>query len=729
MSALDQRPTYRRAAATTARHSGSRAVGTVLAATCSCWFVLALASGPAPAAESSWSYPYGDAIVEFALETDSLAVRLREWTPDPRATVRAAAQPYRQHLDPDAVEFSGCARLWWIPVRDSGALAEDDLRRLCERLDDSADIEFATPVLHYRDAVIVTLPEILVQLESSRKPSAVSESPRLQATPLTLLREFPSLDRTCLFRFDRPPHEAFAIARQVAAEPGVLAAQPNMLMKLQSFGVPDDTLFGSQWTLRNLGQNGIPGTDIDALQAWQWTTGSPDTVIAIIDEGVDVDHPDLAPNMLPGYDATDQPSPGGLPGNALDIDPHGTTCAGIAAAAGNNGLGVTGVSWHSRLLPVRVGYASFWTQTSWVVDAITWSADHGADVLSNSWGGSPPSVLEQNAVSYAQTVGRGGLGCVVLFATGNSNTSVAFPAAYPEVIAIGATSPCDERKSFTSCDGQTWWGSNFGPEIDLVAPGPVSWTTDLPGSLGFGNGDYVAFTGTSAACPHVAGAVALLFSLIPTLPATEVRALLESTSEDLVGIPSEDTPGWDPHMGWGRLNAGALLDAAALSADPPVTQLTCVEAQGTVTLNWSLGTSYSEIRVRRGLQSIATLPGDATTFVELGAPPGVKVYSVQGLNPQSGSVPVHCSTGAVFLRGDTDANAGINLPDVIVLLQHLFVTPGLTCLDAGDVDDSGSINLVDAVFLLGYLFAGGPPPPPPFGVPDVDPTPDSLGCG
>ncbi|MGE3166335.1 MAG: S8 family serine peptidase [Planctomycetota bacterium] len=699
--------------------------------------LLGIAACPVDAeALPSWTYDYGSEAVRLSLDPSRVALRVRGDLADPEPALRAAVAEESWADSTTEPTATDCARLWWLAL--PAGQTEAEILRLCERLRLRADLEFAAPVFRYGDAVLIPLPEILVEFDSTLDPATFSEA--LHADPelsraglagvrLDRLRDFPSLHRTTLFGFHGAAASAFDLARAVARLPGVRAAQPNFLLQLTPFGVPDDPLFGSQWTLRNLGQNGIPGVDIEALAAWQWTTGSPDIVIALIDEGVDVDHPDLAPNLLPGHDSTDQPSPAGLAGNALDIDPHGTTCAGIAAAAGDNGLGVTGVSWRSSILPVRVGYASFWTQTSWVVDAITWSADHGADVLSSSWGGSPPSTLEQNAIAYAQTTGRGGLGCVVLFATGNSNSAVAYPAAYPEVIAVGATSPCDERKSFTSCDGQNWWGSNFGPEIDLVAPGPISWTTDLPGSLGFGPGDYVAFSGTSAACPHVAGAVALLLSLVPTLPATQVRALLEQTSDDLVGLPTEDTPGWDPHMGWGRLNAGALLAAAALAADPPVTQLVCFEVQSNVELSWAVPSPFAELRVHRDHTLIASLPGDAVSYIDVGAPPGRKTYRVQGLNTTSGAIPVACTVGVPFVRGDTNDSGGLNLQDVIVLLQHLFLTPGLTCLDAADVDDSGTLNLVDGVALLSYLFAAGPPPPAPFPTADTDPTPDALGCG
>jgi subtilisin family serine protease len=165
------------------------------------------------------------------------------------------------------------------------------------------------------------------------------------------------------------------------------------------------------------------------------------------------------------------------------------------------------VCWGAEIMPVRIGFGSFWTQDDWIVTGITGAADLGADVISCSWGGGVPSALEQGAVLYATTMGRGGLGTAVFASTGNGHSGgwVTFPAAYPEAIAVGASSPCDERKSASSCDGETWWSSQWGPELDLVAPGPKVMTTDNVGAAGATPGNFVEFSGTSSACPHAAG--------------------------------------------------------------------------------------------------------------------------------------------------------------------------------------------------------------------------------
>ncbi len=313
-----------------------------------------------------------------------------------------------------------------------------------------------------------------------------------------------------------------------------------------------------QWGLANNGQLwGIEGADIRAPAAWGVTHGSDTITVAVIDEGVDLDHPDLAVKMLPGYDATDGTSDGGATGD----DAHGTACAGIAAALTDNGTGVAGIAREAKILPVRVGYddgSGGWvTQDSWLADGIGWATANGADVLSNSWGGGSPATVITDAIAGAKTSGRGGLGAVVVFSAGNANGPVLYPATLASVLAVGALSPCDERKAPASCDGEYWWGSNYGAELDLMAPGVHMYTTDIAGTAGYDPGDhYYDFNGTSSAAPVVAGVAGLLLGLDPTLTAAEVETQLLNTADDLL------SPGWDPETGFGRVNAFRALSEA-----------------------------------------------------------------------------------------------------------------------------------------------------------------------
>ena len=328
-----------------------------------------------------------------------------------------------------------------------------------------------------------------------------------------------------------------------------------------------------QWSLNNNEQLwGVEGADISAVDAWGVTHGSDAITIAVIDEGVDLAHPDLASKLVAGYDATGGGSGGGPTGD----DAHGTGCAGIAAAVTNNSNGVAGIARQPKIMPVR-SLAEGTGQTSWLADGINWAAANGADVLSNSWGGGTPATAITSAIASARSSGRGGKGAVVVFATGNDNDSVFYPANLDTTLAVGALSPCDQRKSPTSCDGEFWWGSNYGSELDIMAPGVHMYTTDISGSAGYDPGAYFYdFNGTSSATPVVSGVAALILSLNPDLTATQVENILTSTADDL------RSAGWDSETGWGRVNAYEALLAA-----PPDSQIFADGFESGDTSAWS----------------------------------------------------------------------------------------------------------------------------------------------
>jgi subtilisin family serine protease len=313
-------------------------------------------------------------------------------------------------------------------------------------------------------------------------------------------------------------------------------------------------------------------------EAWNVTPGGcEDIVIAIIDDGVTLTHEDLMANLLPGYDATG----GGSGGAHTSGDGHGTFCAGTAAAVGDNGIGVAGVAYNCRILPVRA-YSTDSSNTAFFVDAFDWAWNNGADVLSNSWGWSSSSAIE-DAIDDAIALGRDGLGCVVLASSGNSNngSTIGFPARYNPVIAVGASNACDERKRAdsdttdcdkpglvpdpdgVSCDSVRCWGSNYGNNLDVVAPGQYVRTTTT--------GSYGWFQGTSAACPNAAGVVALILSINPDLDQEEAREILEETCRkggpysysQQVGHPNGD---WNNEMGYGICNAQVAVQQALISA-------------------------------------------------------------------------------------------------------------------------------------------------------------------
>ena len=328
-------------------------------------------------------------------------------------------------------------------------------------------------------------------------------------------------------------------------------AEPDWVYKMHKLAAPvDDPHFDEQWALEKMR---VP-------QAWGTSKGRTSIKIAIVDEGVQTSHEDLASKIVTPYDAVgddDNQEP-------LSWDGHGTACAGIAAAATDNGKGVAGVAPECKILPIRIAYSSgplagWITNTTWIARGLRQAVNRGADVISNSWGGGPYSATIRDELKRARVDGRGGKGCVVISATGNSDVrNVAYPAKYPESLACGASNQWDRRKSKTSADGESRWGSNYGPEVDFVAPGVKIYTTDITGAGGYNAGSYYpGFNGTSSATPNAAGVAALVLSVDPALRQWEVRDILRLTAKDL------GTGGKDEQFGWGRIDAEKAVQAAA----------------------------------------------------------------------------------------------------------------------------------------------------------------------
>ena len=309
-----------------------------------------------------------------------------------------------------------------------------------------------------------------------------------------------------------------------------------------------------------------------AEEAWQIQKGKSSIRIAVLDEGVDTSHEDLSAAIVGGYDGVDDDSFQ----EPKDWDAHGTACAGLAAAIHDNQKGVKGVGGGCSILGVRIAYSSHsggnWvTWNSWIARAIDWSWRNGADVLSNSWGGGAPSSAISNAFTRARTQGRGGKGAVVVIAAGNDNSLHGYPGNLDDVLTVSASNEFDEPKTRTSQDGEHWWGSSYGPKIDVAAPGVHNFTTDNSGSKGYNRtpgqqGNYVPdFNGTSSSTPIVAGACGLVLSANPELKENEVREIIRNSADKVGPIPYVN--GRNDRMGNGRLNVLRAVKMATQSDD------------------------------------------------------------------------------------------------------------------------------------------------------------------
>ncbi|MBI1304829.1 MAG: S8 family serine peptidase [Phycisphaera sp.] len=339
--------------------------------------------------------------------------------------------------------------------------------------------------------------------------------------------------------------DALRTASRALAAPAVERIELEGLGGVLGAGtvMPNDASFSLQYGLHNTGQTiqgiaGVADSDLDLPEAWSLHTGGADVTIAIIDTGVSASHPDLNDKLVAGRNTINDNS-------STDdswLISHGTHCAGIAAAESNNGVGIAGVSWGARIMPVKVLTTLGSGTEGDVAEGIAWAADNGADVLSMSLGFPGLSAIIEDAVEYAAAAGK-----VIVAASGNTaGAPIGAPAVYAPVIAVGATDNRDLIASFTTT----------GPELDVVAPGVDVYSTY---DTLFQANSYTWQSGTSMACPHVAGLAALIWSANPELDAAGVRSILESTADD------RGATGWDPTFGHGRVNALKAVEAALAS--------------------------------------------------------------------------------------------------------------------------------------------------------------------
>lgn len=298
-----------------------------------------------------------------------------------------------------------------------------------------------------------------------------------------------------------------SLAAQLIQLPEIISVEYNS--QVGANFVPNDDNYPNQWAHDNQGQAvsynginvGLENCDMDTDLAWDITMGSENVIIAIIDSGVDLDHPEFEGKIVPGYDFVNNDE------IAQDDYGHGTACAGVAAAIGNNSIGIAGVAWQSLIMPVKVLASDGYGDENDISDGIIWATENNANVISMSLGGGGYSSATNSAINYAVENGT-----VVFAASGNNNNDFNYyPSGYDNCISVGALSPCNERKNPDSCDGENFWGSNYGENLDFLAPGVRIHSTVWPW-LYMSN-----FNGTSSACPHAAGVAALLLSVEPNL--------------------------------------------------------------------------------------------------------------------------------------------------------------------------------------------------------------------
>ncbi|MDD5571978.1 MAG: S8 family serine peptidase [Bacteroidales bacterium] len=349
--------------------------------------------------------------------------------------------------------------------------------------------------------------------------------------------------------------------------------------KVEAYGndriTPNDNCYPVQWSLNNDGTftqyKSITGADIDMERAWEITRGDSNIVVVIIDSGCKLDEPDFAGRIWINKDE--------IPDNSIDDDHngfvddykgchtvfsynnypwddygHGTNVASIIGATGNNGIGYAGIDWNCKLMIIKaltldgVGY------NSEISEAIYYAVDNGANVINMSLGSKEDATIVADAVKYAVSHN-----VVIVAAMGNENKDMkGYPAAYDGVIAVGATNSDDTR-----CEWNISYGSSSGSHISVVAPGNIIYGLTNTTNTNCN----VSISGTSQATPHVTGIASLLLAQNPERTPLFIKKIIEKTAEDMVGDPSEDTPGWDKYYGFGRVNAFRALSESSFFND------------------------------------------------------------------------------------------------------------------------------------------------------------------
>jgi subtilisin family serine protease len=401
------------------------------------------------------------------------------------------------------------------------------------------------------------------------KPGIVDTS--ISTMSANTVSSFPEIGVTLV---RQAPGAVSVLADQLRGDPRVEYVEPNYIYRAS--GTPNDPRFNELWGMNNTGQTGGSNdADIDATEAWDTQTGSDSTLIAVIDTGVDYNHPDLAANIWTNSAE--------IPNNGVDDDHnnyiddihgwdfangdndpfddnlHGTHVAGTIGAVGNNGVGVAGVNWHVKIMPVKFLSGDGSGTLANALSAILYAANNKAKVMNNSWGGGGFSQALLDAIEYADS--KGALFVAAAGNDGTDNDQIAnYPSNYdaPNVIAVaaidhnGSLAIWDTGGGGGGCGCQSCGnvvgapGSNFGATtVDLAAPGKGILSTTP-------NNGYTSLQGTSMATPHVAGVAGLVFSQFPGWTHLQVKERLLSTVEVSSGLQGKVATG-------GRVNAQRAL--------------------------------------------------------------------------------------------------------------------------------------------------------------------------
>ena len=492
-------------------------------------------------------------------------------------------------------------------------LSEEQLDTTLTWLRQRPEVQFASHVYRLEDSPrtwVYLTSEIMVQFVQGTAPSVIDQL--LRSLGLTVEKSLASIPTAFIVRVTAAAVEnPIKLANRLLHQPAVMAAEPNVVVETGALYRPRDDRYSQQWHLSHRGGPQLAsGSHIYAEEAWNITRGSRSVVIAVSDDGFDLDHPDLQGmgKLVAPIDLKDQDA---VPLPLKQDENHGTAVAGLAIGE-ENGSGIVGVAPGCSFLPIRnTGFVDDATIERLFEEAMR----RGADIITCSWAPAsnyfPLTTRQQNAITRAATEGRNGKGCVIVFSAGNANRPLSgsvnetrWPqnalsgltkwlqgfAIHPDVIAVAASTSLGTKAAYSN------WGDHIsvtapsnnappsmalarlgavptGPELMQPTPGLGMVTSDRTQRAGYDVGNYTTtFGGTSSACPVVAGVAGLMLSVNPHLTAREVREILQSTADKIVDRSIDpqlglhygtyDGNGHSRWFGYGKVNAFKAVKAA-----------------------------------------------------------------------------------------------------------------------------------------------------------------------
>lgn len=511
--------------------------------------------------------------------------------------------------------------------------------------------------------------------------------------------------RSTTFAISVPAYvNIFTACSELHKLPEVLYAQPNFYFSGTVGFIPNDPMFSDQWFL-----NQSSDCDIDAVEAWDITTGSASIAVAVIDgDGFDLGHAEMSGKYLSPYNAVDDNN---NPTAIESEENHGTPCAGLIGALTNNSVGVASVGYNVMVVPIKIGFdfsgGSFSTSVIILERACehVMTAPYSIVAVSNSYilGSWANITSVRDAYSHMRTDSRGGLGTVVLASTGNDNAVnlEGFPFHFAHVVGVGSTDRYDSRSSF----------SNYGDSTDIASPGTDTWTIDRSGAQGYSLNDYCEFNGTSASCPIAAGIIGLIGSVHPEYTELQLRTQLYNSCDKVGGYSYANNANypfgtWSIQLGYGRVNAHQAVLGGGSLLNPP-TNLAADVSGNNVHLSWTapgggeewisyhdgtFETSLASTNGGSGIAQLFTLPAYPVALNE------IRFYTSDYNNwGQAMSIYILSGDGNNVLGGPYQTNGvnnnWINIVTSVTITQSTFMIATYN-----DIPDGPYVGCDDSFF-------------------------------